>query len=175
MQKTLYVSAIDADVIVARRKGTRHIRISMRSDGKVRLSVPWMITENQAMKFLIEKSDWIKKHKKTTHDIRDNDHIGKSHRISFVAANSDTVRTLVKNNQITIKLPNNVGVTSTKAQKAAHKAAERALAKEAATLLPQRLKTLAQKHDIEYRSLETKKLRSRWGSCDSNKNIVLNI
>lgn len=175
VQKVLYVPAINADVVVARRRGMKHMRISMLSDGRVRLSVPWLVSERQAMQFLVSKAEWVNKHKKSTHIMKPNDHIGKSHRIVFLESNAPKIRTAVKNNQIAVYLPVGVRVESTESQKAAHKAAERALSKEANTLLSQRLQTLATKNSIVYNNLTVKKLKSRWGSCDNQKNITLNI
>ena len=37
-----------------------------------------------------------------------------------------------------------------------------------------RLKSLALKHSIKYKSLEIKKYRSRWGSCSTSSDIKLN-
>ncbi|MGZ6005017.1 MAG: M48 family metallopeptidase, partial [Candidatus Saccharimonadales bacterium] len=52
---------------------------------------------------------------------------------------------------------------------------ERALRQEAETLLPQRLKQLADKHDYSYTGVDIKKLKSRWGSCNQHHHISLNL
>jgi predicted metal-dependent hydrolase len=62
-----------------------------------------------------------------------------------------------------------------KVQSAMKKVAEKALGLEAERLLPQRLETLAQKYNCTYASVTTRKLTSRWGSCDSRKQITLSI
>ncbi|PPR41694.1 MAG: hypothetical protein CFH30_00698 [Alphaproteobacteria bacterium MarineAlpha8_Bin1] len=45
---------------------------------------------------------------------------------------------------------------------------------ESTIYLNYRLKSLALKHSIKYKSLEIKKYRSRWGSCSSSSDIKLN-
>ena len=61
-----------------------------------------------------------------------------------------------------------------KVQEAAQKACLRALKLEASSLLPPRLKELAEIHGYSFNKVTIKKMKSRWGSCDSNQNIVLN-
>ena len=54
------------------------------------------------------------------------------------------------------------------------KVIEKWMEEEAIIYLNERLKSLALKFSIKYKSLEIKKYRSRWGSCSSNSNIKLN-
>jgi predicted metal-dependent hydrolase len=81
----------------------------------------------------------------------------------------------VYSNDIVVKLPAAVEYSHPEAQLAASKASIRALRSQAATLLPQRLEQLATKHDFSYTSVAIKQLKSRWGSCDQNGNITLNL
>lgn len=175
MQKSIYVESLGYDIIVARRKGTRSIRIALRSDGTIRLTVPFMVSEHQALKFLEQKIDWINEHHKKPVVLQPDTHIGKSHRLIFENSGVAEIKTRLTTNTVTVRLPNGVEWKDTKAQIAARKAAERALKKEAERLLPQRLQTLASQHNIAYKSCTIKKLKSRWGSCDSRKNIIFNM
>ncbi len=63
---------------------------------------------------------------------------------------------------------------SAEVQAQAERAAVRALKKEAAQLLPQRLESLARQHGFSYNSVGIKRLKSRWGSCNERQDIVLN-
>src|SRR5207245_10741873 len=60
-------------------------------------------------------------------------------------------------------------------QKAAKAACVRALRVQAERLLAQRLRALADLYQFEYRSASIKQLKSRWGSCDADAAIVLNL
>ena len=60
-------------------------------------------------------------------------------------------------------------------QKAAHDACIKALRKQAEQLLPGRLSNLADRHGFAYGSVQIKHLKSRWGSCDHERNITLNL
>jgi predicted metal-dependent hydrolase len=175
MQKSVYVESIDKDIVISRRKGTRSIRISVKSDGKITLSVPYAVSERQALRFLHEKADWINKHHKPQLTLVDGMHIGKSNKIVLIKTNEDKIKTRLKTNQIIIYVPNNLDYLENEVQDAIRKACERALKKEAENLLPQRLNVIAKKNNIKFKSCSVKKLKSRWGSCDSYQNIVLNM
>jgi predicted metal-dependent hydrolase len=175
MIKKVYVRELDSEVVIARRKGTRNIRISLKGDGQVRLAVPFGITEDRAMKFLLSKSDWINKNKKDSHILGNGILIGKSHRLHFIESSSHIVpKARVSTTAIIVHLPTGHDYTDKLAQTVAKQAGEKALKKDAEHLLPQRLKTLADHHGIKYKSVAVKKLKSRWGSCDSYGNVVLN-
>ncbi len=175
MQKQLSVEGIDSPVIYARRKGTRSIRLSIKSDGVVRLSIPYGVTERFATKFLLSKADWVNSHSTTPTYLRESSRIGKSHTMHFTQATTQAARTSIIRGQIIVPVKPGQSISDAYVQSKARKAAERALKKEAEALLPQRLATLASKHNIQYKSVITKKLRSRWGSCDNHKSITLNI
>jgi len=175
MQKTIYIEELGSEIIIARRRGTKSMRISMMNAGKIRLSIPYSVSEKQALKYLASKSDWILKHQKPVSVMNNGDRIGKSHRLVVEHRDQPKITTRLKQNEIVIKIPLGMSSSANDAQAKIKQAAERALKQEASHLLPQRLDYLASKHGIEYSTCAVKKLRSRWGSCDSNGNIVLNI
>lgn len=160
---------------IARRRGTRNLRLSIRSDGRIRLSIPYGISERQAHDFLASKLEWIRQHHEPRQLLGDGHHVGKSHRLRIIRKDTDKIRSRLHDNEILIHIPMQASEDDEAVQSAAHKAAERALKKEAEHLLPQRLEQLSKTHDIAYRSLSVRKLKSRWGSCDTYNNIVLNI
>jgi predicted metal-dependent hydrolase len=175
MQKSIYVESISSDVVIARRKGTRSLRLAVKSDGTIRITVPYAISEKQALRFIEQKAEWITKHHKKQVLLENGAHIGKSHRLEFLNQDISSVKTRLTTNTVTIRLPISIQWNDKQAQAAARKACERALKKESETLLPQRLLYIAEKNGISYKSCSVKKLKSRWGSCDTHKNIILNI
>jgi predicted metal-dependent hydrolase len=60
-------------------------------------------------------------------------------------------------------------------QRMAEEACVRALRRQAKRLLQQRLAYLAALHGFTYNEVAIKRLKSRWGSCDQHRNIVLNL
>ena len=174
MTKEYYVESADSEVSIARRKGTRSLRLSVRSDGRIRLTIPYGVTERYAIRFLEEKSDWIRKHKKHIVPLRNGQHVGKSYRLYITQGDYDSVKTRIKHNEIHIKIPVSEHETTSTVQAKIQIAAEKALKAEAARLLPQRLDFLSDKYNLPYKSVTIKKLKSRWGSCDTHNNIALN-
>lgn len=174
MIKKIYVESVGSEIAVARRKGTRNLRLSIRSDGRIRLSIPYGVSERYAERFLNDKADWIKQHFRPAISLTDGMHIGKAHRLRFVKDSGDRIKTRIKQNEVIITIPANMNENSAEVQAKALATCEKALKKEAEKLLPQRLEHLSKKHDIDFASLKVKKLKSRWGSCDSHKNIILN-
>lgn len=174
MQKQIIIAGLEQPVIIARRKGVKNLRISIKSDGVVRVSVPYGVPEFLAKQFLAKKIDWINKHLKPMTYIYDGFHIGKHHRLIVGTTSAARPHTKIIDNEIIIKLPINIDIKSTKAQDIIKKACDKALLVEAEQLLPQRLQALSIKHGIPYKNHHIKKLKSRWGACDNRNNITLN-
>jgi predicted metal-dependent hydrolase len=170
-----YIDALEAYVSFAKRKGTKHIRLALKSDGSVRVSVPYGVPQMIAERFMMSKIDWIKEHAKSPTILRQDDHIGKSHQLKFVYGPDPTVKSRVSKNTVIITHPIDLAITDIEVQQKAKSACERALKMQATTLLPQRLDYWSQEKSISYNAVAVKKMKSRWGSCDNRKNIILNI
>jgi hypothetical protein len=161
-----------------KRKGSRAIRLSVSLAGEVRVSLPYWLPYDAGARFASSKVDWIQARLKERTGILlvDRQAIGKSHHISFVSDPSATrVTARVHGPQIRITHPGFLDFDSEEVQTIAERAAIRALRVQAERLLPQRLQALASAHSFTYKSSSVKRLTSRWGSCDNEKNIVLNL
>lgn len=174
MRKTIEIEGLSAPVILARRKGTRSVKLSISSDGRVRLSVPYGIPELAAKKFAASKVDWINAHIKTRTVLTDGMRIGKSHTLFVEQADISRPSSKITPIAIRVRLPSGTDAFSSEAQDTIRKACEKAILQAAAHLLPQRVKDLSFKHNIPYKSLVVKKLKSRWGACDTHNNLSFN-
>lgn len=174
MRKTITIDGLAVPVILARRKGTRSVKLSISSDGRVRLSVPYGIPELAAKKFAASKVEWIKAHMKSRTELSSGMRIGKSHTLFVEHADISRPSSKISPIGIRVRLPLATDVHGDEAQDIIRKACEKALLQAATHLLPQRVKDLSLKHGITYRSLSVKKLKSRWGACDSLNNLSLN-
>lgn len=172
-QKTYDIEGLGS-VLVSKRRGTRNIRLSINSKGQARVSLPLWTPYSVGVAFAVQRKDWIAKHIEPSgqHLLRDNDRIGKSYRLRFrPSLQGSRLSARVGRNQITISVP--PSTNSREIQQKAKTASERALRAEAEQLLPVRLQQLANKHGYDYKSLQIKKLTSRWGSCSSTRQISL--
>lgn len=175
MQKRIVMPEI-GEVVLQKRKGARSIRLTIGHDGTLRVSMPTWSPYAVGESFARSKVDWIKKHQqiKQPHVFASNERIGKAHRLHIFHERRERITTRVTTTAINIRIPVEMDTGSTEVQSAIQKAAIRALKLEANQLLPGRLAQLAREHGFTYRSVEIKRLKSRWGSCSSQKDIALN-
>lgn len=160
-----------------KRRGSRSIRLSFTSDGDVRVSLPQWVPYQAGIDFAAQRRDWISSHRPAVKShLETHDRIGKAHTIIFRPTVTKTaVQARVANNQIVVRVPYKSVYTDKVVQEAAQRGAHKALRLEAERLLPQRLRTLAETHGFTYRSVYVKRLRTRWGSCSSERDIILNF
>lgn len=160
-----------------KRKGSRSLRLSVTAAGDIRATMPAWMPYASGLSFVRTQKQWILR-QQTKQDamLIDGQHIGKAHRLSFTASvGLTTPAARIKSSDIIVSYPAHMTIEQTEVQQKATEACIRALRLQASTLLPQRLKALATLHGTPYASVSVKRLKSRWGSCDQNKNIVLNL
>jgi len=163
-------------ITVYKRRGAKAVKLSITHDNKVRVTVPLWAPYQAGFEFARAKSSWIASKRVPTALLMPDSHIGKAHRLIFYnEAGRQKVATRIAGNEVRIMLPSEVSWQSEPAQTAARSAGKRALKQQAQSLLPKRLQSLATAHGFDYRTVSVKPLKSRWGSCSSHKDIILNI
>ena len=175
MRKKLDITIAGHDVVFSRRKGTRHLRISIKSDSTILLTAPHIVSEKKAVEYLLSKKDWIEQHIKPTAKFEDNSLIGKGGRVIILTENIEAPSVRVHKYDVIVKVASLDQVQEPELQKKIATSADKSIKKQAEVLLPQRLEQLSKKYGISYRSSSVRKLKSRWGSCDSNNDITLNM
>lgn len=160
-------------VHVYKRRGTKNIRLSVTSEGKVRITMPTWLPYKAGLAFAAQKQAWLLGQQQYQTDLTNGQRIGKYHTLHLVAqAATDRVHTRVTAIDITVTYPPTASHQAV--QQAAHTAAQRALRNEADQLLPQRLADLAKQHGFSYATVGTRHLKTRWGSCNAKGEITLN-
>lgn len=162
-------------VTIYKRKANRSLRLSVDSRGEIRVSIPLWAPYASGLAFATSRLEWIKSQKRTSKTLVSGQAIGKAHHIQFVAVNSASITSRIIGSEIRINYPEQLEITDPEIQKKASLASIRALRLQAEQLLPQRLAKLAKHHGYKYREVTIKRLKSRWGSCDHQGNIVLNL
>lgn len=166
------------DVTVYKRRGSRSIRLTLAENGKVKVTIPSWASYKAGVGFAEARTDWILEHRSATgiRTLSEGQAIGKAHRLHFVANQRvSTAIARIRGSEVIVQYAPQLPVTSTVVQKKAADAALRALKLQASKLLKQRLDTLAETHGYTYRTMAVKQLKSRWGSCDQDTNIVFNV
>ncbi len=162
------------EVTFQKRRGTRSIRIHIRGSS-VRATLPHWIPYAQAVVFVKSRADWISENLRPTSIIAHGSYLGKKHQLVIEHQDVAKIQTRLIKEIVRITLPESIEVESANAQLKIAAAAERALKQESTELIAPRLHDLSTEHDITFKSVSFKKLQSRWGSCDRNKHIIINI
>jgi predicted metal-dependent hydrolase len=168
----------DITVTIYKRRGSRNLRVTVRPDGEVRVSIPAWAAYPVGVQFARSRLDWIRAQLQATSlpSLRDGQSIGKAHHLYFMSSAAVTApRTRLQPSAITVTHPPHLTSEHNEVQAAAQRASVRALRVQAENLLPQRLQKLAATHGLSYRSVSIKRMTGRWGSCDQQQRIVLNL
>ena len=142
-----------------KRSNQRSIRITIKPD-RIRVSLPASVSYARAQRFVASKTDWLLKNQPPKLVAVDGLRIGKSHRLKL----EDRRNILVKNQLV--RCPDQLDKIRT--------GIYRALAKEAAQLLPSRIEVLSTKTGLKPKSWRFGKMQSRWGSCSSHGGLSFN-
>lgn len=165
-------------VTVYKRRGARNIRLTVDHLGRIKVSMPTWTPYAAGISFAQTKSAWLKTQLAKSHQnlLVPGGTVGKQHRLFFVSQPDSKVRSRVDaTSNINVYHPPEQAWDSPEVQSVAQRAAIRALRAEAEAVLPGRLRDLASQYGYSYNSVTVRHLKSRWGSCDQNTNITLNL
>jgi predicted metal-dependent hydrolase len=165
------------EVVLYKRRGLRTMKLSVRANGEVRVSLPNYIPYQAAVQFVQTKRGWLETHRQQTDAILQNAQaIGKQHVLRFIGNfRSNSTKSRVTADEVIVNHPAKIASDEKSVQEVASAAAVRALRQEAEAILPSRVARIAAETGFVYKSVVIKKLTGRWGSCDQNHNIVLNL
>jgi len=127
--------------------------------------------------FVQKQSEWVKTHRPaaSSNILEPGMQIGKAHRLIFLeSSSSKQVSTRLIGDEARVTHPVGLIYKDEVVQAAATRIAIKALKAQAGQLLPDRLARLASQHGFVYKSVSIKRLSTRWGSCSSHAEIVLN-
>lgn len=163
-------------ITISKRRANRSIRLSVKSDGKILVTIPAWATYNSGLRFAESKLDWIKQQLPSKTYLSDGQAVGKQHHLQLSPTRGiHSIKTLVTKTSVIVRFPYTWSAESEPVQAAAEAACIRALRSEATQLLPARLEQLAAQHNFHFSEVRIKRLKGRWGSCDNQQRIVLNL
>jgi predicted metal-dependent hydrolase len=163
-------------VVIYKRRSSRSLRLSVTATGQVRVTIPVWAPYRSGLEFARSRQAWITTHLQPAALLRNGQIIGKAHHLHFIAQDTSAKTTSrVTSSEVIIRYPANLSQNHPSVQKVAISASSRALRIQAEQLLSQRLQILAEQHNLNYKSVAVRQLKSRWGSCDQSGHITLNI
>ncbi len=163
------------EVILAKRRSSSNMRLSVNSNGQVRVSMPYWAPYEAGVLFLKSKKRWVKQRLSDQMPIllKDGVQIGKSHKLVIINVSAENGVADVRVGSTLIEAKTTLPVDSFQVQSRLTAACEHALKKQSLQLLPARVKSLSERFNLPYSNLKIRKLTSRWGSCSTKKNISL--
>lgn len=171
------VSTADLEEIgqikIYKRKGQKNIRLRVDNDGSVKLSLPWYVSKRVGLIYAKSKKVWLKEQLKShTSSVSEIRYIG-IYKVEIEYTGRKRPSAQINNGSIFITLPEHLNEEQKIKQTA--NVIEEVLRKKAQAVLCSEVERIASKNNIDIKSVKVKKLKSRWGSCDSKKNITLNL
>lgn len=160
---------------VQKKRGMRSIRLRVTPRGELVVSAPWYVSRGIILAFLLERADWMKQHSASRRLVlKDGILFGKNLQLS-IAENASSNRTKIHTSTVQISLKGSFDPTDAEQQKNIEKKMIKAMQAEAEHILLPRLHEVATRIGMEFNQAFIKNLTGRWGSCDSQKNILLSV
>ncbi|MBP7857536.1 MAG: SprT family zinc-dependent metalloprotease [Candidatus Saccharimonadales bacterium] len=156
---------------------SRSIRLSVSANG-IRVSLPRWLPYAAGTAFAQKNSAWLQSQLDLQPSIvlKDGQKIGKLHVLHFqTVPAASSIQAKVTPTKLLVEHYSTEPISSPAVQMRAKNAAIRALKKEASALLPSRLNNLSEQYWHTFQSVSIKQMSRRWGSCDSQGNITLNL
>src|SRR5471030_1374286 len=103
--RTVFLPQI-GEVVLAKRRGAKHLRLSITPKGQVRVSMPAWAPYSTGIAFANKRQEWIKQHlaKHSPQTIDDGARIGRKHRVAFTHAfGSPEIKIRTRDNVIEVK------------------------------------------------------------------------
>ncbi|MBS2210040.1 M48 family metallopeptidase [Carboxylicivirga mesophila] len=171
------------DVCIRISAKARRISIRMKPFAPPTLIIPKGANIQEAVSFLHEKRQWVLQQRSRLEEKEQNLTIfdeqtqfrTRSFALKIEQHQQPKVRLQLQNGLLHISYPSHLPVRSPEIQKTIRFGIEEALRLEAKRFLPGRLSWLAQQHNISFRNVTIKNLKTRWGSCSATNNINLNL
>ena len=180
-EKLLNIQGVDVTLFSSNR--AKRLSITIKPFTGVRVSVPRYVSFKKAKQATEERIDWIKSHLSKMQKAEelftvfnlDTKFKTRTHHLVMKVSDTETLKSIVRNNKISVTIPQSNKVDDAAVQTEIRKAIERAWRKEAKEYLPERVKELAEKHKFKYKNVAIKNTKTRWGSCSFNNNINLSL
>lgn len=167
MQQNIEINNIVHKVNFKKSKQAKYLRLKIYGNGEIYLIVPLSYTYRQAEVFLGGQIKWIEKKISKLAFNRDKfRYLGYKTKLSIITDKKDK-SFVVSYNADSVILPVVDGLTT-------EQLFENWIFEEAKKYIPSRVKELAKHYGFNFDKVKVKKIKSRWGSCSSKKNLNFN-
>lgn len=171
--KTIRLPEI-GDVVITKRKGQRTIRVTVAGN-IARISQPAWLPFSAGEKFAQTRAGWIKENLKPRIVRLEGDQISRDRTLHFLRTSLPKISSRIASDSLSILLPANCYPEDQVVQDYITKKLPEVLRRDAEDYLPHRVAELADLFGFNYKSVQVKLLKRRWGSCNSKKELVFNL
>lgn len=164
------------DITVRRSMRASAIRISVAPNGSLRASIPTYAPLFVLKRFIKSSRQHLRSmlaQEAPSYRLHDGMQIGKSHKLVVRSSNETSVKRVGQ--AIIVSLASTDKLSDLDVEKKVRSVMQAALRIEAKSHLPKRLAYLAQRLDCDYEKVRFSHASGRWGSCNSQGTISLNI
>jgi len=173
------------EVSIVRNRRSMRFRISVKPDGNVRLTIPWLASFRSGENFLKQQIQWIEETKirisqrpKVIRLIQEGHQFTTPNFTYFVCSAAilkPRTRYVRKEDTFYFEFPNTQKIESSEVQLSLKTLIEKMLRVDAKKYLPNRIAELALEYGYTYNKIAIKNNISNWGSCSTRQNINLNL
>ena len=182
MTKEIHIEGIGKVVMVKNRQA-RHLRITVRPDASVQVTLPAGTGYDQGLEFIEKKLSWIKKSVRNMKAKRaipafrfpGSNFLTSQHDLILEKTTAPTLTGKINGKNVLVGIPEGFSPGHPEVLAFIRFMTEKVLRLEAGTYLPERIAMLASKHGFQFGRITLRNMKSRWGSCSSANNISLNI
>jgi len=180
--KIVNIEAI-GEVSFLKYKSSLKIKIIVKADASIKVTMPQNATYQQAIDFVNSKKQWIldnlkniKNKNVTQNKITENQkNITPFHDLILIKSKNDKIFITFKDRNLVLNYPENINLEDDRIQNAIKQGIEITLKNEALKYIPQRLKFLADKHNLKFNKLSISVAKRKWGSCSSLNDIIISL
>lgn len=182
MEKKYFIEKI-GNVSVRKRKGSKSLSLKISAEGKVRVTIPWYVSFDYALKFAMSKEEWIRATKRKIKDrapapkVFSPDNLPRLRLFTIVLDRTDNPRSSYRigEGMCRIKIYREADLHSDEIQNFIKEAIVETLRREAYLILIERCSRLAAENGFKIRNIRIKNMKSRWGSCSTSGDINLTL
>lgn len=158
-----------------RNRRARHYILRVGEDGRLRVTVPWIGSRAEALRFVDERRAWIERERyRRSVDAANRSPWKAGTRMLFVGDEFTLQTAVLDARRIRVSFANQSFVAPAENAASLRTCVERHLRQCATTALPERLAQLAMQHGFNVTAVSIRNQRSRWGSCSPSGRISLN-
>jgi predicted metal-dependent hydrolase len=183
-EKTVVLDKV-GPVTIYRNKLAHRIKITVKPDRVVRVTIPWRASFQSGENFLIEKQQWLNRtldklaRKPLANKIILPGNIFTTRNFRYEVAQASVqkvrIRYAKQEKLVCLEYPKEASIETPEIQKSLKRAIEGVLRFEAKRFLPARTAEIASKLGYQINRVTIKNNKTNWGSCSNLKNINLNL